>query len=118
MVQSPGMLHGKDLIDDHKGHDLVQESGVRIPLETDHHVMTKIEDIVHQVDDARIQGNDAETDHVKENLGTNHVRENVVDLETDHMKEDEADQGTGNLDITADHLDVNSIFLIIETKIL
>ena len=112
MVQSPGMLHEKDPTDDHRGHDLAQENGVRIPQETGHHVMTKIEDIVRQVDAAQIQENDAETDHMKENQGTNHVRGNVVDLEKDHVKEDEADQGTGSLDITADHLDANSIFLI------
>ena len=110
MVQSPGMLHEKDPTDGHRGHNLVQENGIGIPLETGH-VMTKIEDIVHQVDAAHIQRNDAETDHVKESQGTDHVREDVVDLEKDHVKEDEADQGTGNLD-------ANSIFLIIETKIL
>lgn len=110
MVRSPGMVHEKDLKDDHRGHDLVQENDVRISPETGCHVMIKIEDTVHQVDAAQIQGNGAETDHVRENQGTNHVSENVVDLEKDHVIGDEADQGTGNLDTTADHLDANSIF--------
>ena len=111
MVQSPEIFHRKDPTDDHKGHDLVQENGVRITLGRDH-VMTKIEDIVHQVDAAQVRGNDAETDHAREDQGNDHVREDVVDQGTDHVKEDVVDQGTGNLDTTADHLDVNSIFLI------
>ena len=65
--------------------------------------MTKREDIVHRVDIAPVQGNDKETDL---------VREDVVDQESGHVKEDEVDQGKGSIDIAADHLDVNNIFLI------
>lgn len=76
---------------------------VEIILERGHHVVTKREDIVHRVDVAQVQGNDEETDL---------VREDVVDQESDHVKEDEVDQGKGSTDIAADHLDVNNIFLI------
>ena len=113
MVLSPGMVHGKDLTDGCKGHDLGQEKDDKTFLKRDHRIMTKTEGIVHhQVDVARVQGKDAEIDHVREDQETDHVRESAADLETDHVREDEVDQGTGNLDTTADHLDVNSIFLI------
>lgn len=103
VVQSPGTLQESDLKDDHRGHDPGQENDDEIILERDHHVMTKIEDIVHQVDIAQVQGNDGETDH---------VTEDVVDQETDHVKEDEVDQRKESIDITVDHLDANNIFLI------
>ena len=102
MVQSPEMLHESDLKDDLRGQDLGQENDGEITLEKDHHVMTEIEDIVHQVNIAQVQGNDEETDHVKEG---------VVDQEIDHERENEVDQGKGNTDITVDHPDANSIFL-------
>lgn len=102
VLQSPGILHGRDLTDDHKGHDLVQENDGKIILEIDHHV-TGIEDIVHQEDIAQVQGNGEEIDH---------VTEDAVDQEIDHAKEDAVDQGKENIDVTVDHLDANSIFLI------
>ena len=94
VLQSPGMAHGRDPIDDHRDQDLGQENGDRITLEIDHHVMIKKEDSVHQVDIAQVQGNDEETDHVTEDVvdqETGHVKEDVVDQETDHMTKDIVD---------------------------
>lgn len=101
VVQSLEMLQGKDLTDDHKGHDLDQENDDGITLERDHHV-TKIGDIVHQVDIAQVQKKDEEIDH---------VREDVADQETDQTKGDEVDQGKESI------VNANTIFLIIVTKI-
>ena len=90
--------------DSHKGHG--HKNDVRIAPERGHHAMIEIENIVHQVDVAQLQENDAEIGI--EDQGTDHGREDAVGLKTDH---DEADLGTGNHDIIANHLDVN-IFLI------
>ena len=105
VVQSPGMLHESDLKDDLRDQDLGQESGGEITLEKDHRVVTEIEDTVHQLNVAQVQGNGEETDHVKED---------VVGQETG---QDEVDQGIGNLDITVDHPDANNIFLTEYLKI-
>ena len=106
MVQSPGIVHVRD---GHKGHG--QESDGRITPERGHRVMIETEGIVHLLDVAQLQENDAEIGHEKEDQRTDHEREDAVGLEIDRVKEDAVDLGTGNRDTIADHLDDN-IFLI------